>query len=70
MIDDLRFDSGDQQVVLNGVDTGFELFQRLAGLEADFLRGKHRAIVDAFIGDQVDHHAAVVDLAALSSLAT
>ena len=42
--------------------TRFKNVNRFASIEFDFLCGKHRTIVNAFIRDDVNHDACVADL--------
>ena len=47
------------------VDTGFKRFERILFVNGDDFGGEHGTFVHAFIGDEMNHDACVVDLAAL-----
>jgi hypothetical protein len=46
------------------VNTGFEAFERIIRQNRDNFGGQNRAIIHAFVGDEVDHDAGMTDLSA------
>ena len=50
----------DEERVLGGVDPSLERLEGVVGVDRNGGRSEHGAVVDALVGDEVDHHASVV----------